>query len=154
MENKEFFQLEIIINVLIGSFWFIWIPMLWVYGHYIYCDSFSAGIEFIRENLRSTDVRFWLIKEVPALRELTYFGTFILRTWYVYVSLGHPSEQKTFVNICTMLVQRRRRWTNIVQMLYKCFVFAGIPTIKAVRLSLNHNQIDSCYWRLRKARFR
>ena len=26
------FQFEIIINVFISSFWFIWIPMLWVYG--------------------------------------------------------------------------------------------------------------------------
>ena len=24
-----------------------------------------------------------------------------------------------------MLVQRRRRWADIVQMLYKCFVFVG-----------------------------
>ena len=28
-----FFQFEIIINVLVSSFWFIWIPMLWVYDH-------------------------------------------------------------------------------------------------------------------------
>ena len=27
--------------------------------------------------------------------------------------------------ICTMLDQRRRSWSDIVQMLYKCFVFAG-----------------------------
>ena len=27
-------------------------------------------------------------------------------------------------NICTMLAQRRRRWADVVQMLYKCFVFA------------------------------
>ena len=28
-------------------------------------------------------------------------------------------------NICTMLDQRRRRWADVVQLLYKCFVFAG-----------------------------
>ena len=33
---KFFFQYEIIINVLVMSFRFIWIPMLWVYGHYTY----------------------------------------------------------------------------------------------------------------------
>ena len=27
--------------------------------------------------------------------------------------------------MCTMLGQRRRRWAYVVQMLYKCFVFAG-----------------------------
>ena len=32
-DTKEFFQLEIIINILVITVWFIWIPMLWVYGH-------------------------------------------------------------------------------------------------------------------------
>ena len=32
--------------------------------------------------------------------------------WYAY-------------NICTTSAQRLRRWANIVQMLYKCFVFTG-----------------------------
>ena len=39
-----------------------------------------------------------------------------------------PSEHKTFVrsiSACTMLDQRERRWAGVVQMLYKCFVFAG-----------------------------
>ena len=30
-EPKVFFQFEIIINILISSFWFIWIPMLYFY---------------------------------------------------------------------------------------------------------------------------
>ena len=34
MEKKEIFQFEMIINVLISSFCFIWIHMLGVYGHY------------------------------------------------------------------------------------------------------------------------
>ena len=33
--------------------------------------------------------------------------------------------QNILYYICTMLDQRWRRWSNIVQMLYKCFVFAG-----------------------------
>ena len=33
--TEDFVQFKIIINVLVSSFWFIWIPMLWVYGHYI-----------------------------------------------------------------------------------------------------------------------
>ena len=36
---KVFFQFEIIINVLVSSSRFIWIPMLWVYGHWKYVDS-------------------------------------------------------------------------------------------------------------------
>ena len=36
---KGLFQFEIIINVFVSSFWFIWIPMLWVYGLYKYLCS-------------------------------------------------------------------------------------------------------------------
>ena len=39
---------------------------------------------------------------------------------------GYPQQTRNIcIYVCTMLVQRRRRWTNSVQMLYKCFVFAG-----------------------------
>ena len=38
---------EIIINVLVSSFRFIWIPMLWVYGHQKYF-TFRAGTDFRR----------------------------------------------------------------------------------------------------------
>ena len=37
-----------------------------------------------------------------------------------------PSKQKMLHKICTTSAQRLRRWSNIVQMLYKCFVFAAI----------------------------
>ena len=69
METKMcFFQFEIIINVLVSSLQFIWIPMLRVYGHYRYFIFFSAWIVFIRQNLTSTDGRFWRIKTIPALK--------------------------------------------------------------------------------------
>ena len=32
----------------------------------IFC-SFSTGIDFRRQNLSSTDVRFWRLKSIPAL---------------------------------------------------------------------------------------
>ena len=64
-----FFYFEIIINVLVSSFQFIWIPMLWVYCHYKYFYSYSAGIDFIRLNLTSVDVRFWRVKSVPDLQQ-------------------------------------------------------------------------------------
>ena len=59
------FQFEIIINVLVSSFRFIWIPMSSVYDHYKYSNSFSAGTVFICQNLTSTGVRFWRIKTTP-----------------------------------------------------------------------------------------
>ena len=60
-------QFEIIINVLVSSFRFIWIPMLWVYGHYKYITLISVSIDFKRQNLTSTDVRFWRLKSIHAL---------------------------------------------------------------------------------------
>ena len=68
-----YMQFEIIINILVSSFRFVWIPMLsttvimgmrpWSFFYF-----FRAGIVFIRQNLTSTDVRFWRIKTVPALK--------------------------------------------------------------------------------------
>ena len=43
---------------------------------------------------------------------------------FLYFS-GHPVNTKYLYNICTMLDQRRRRWTSVVHMLYESFVFAG-----------------------------
>ena len=37
-----------------------------------------------------------------------------------------PANTKHFYNICTASSQRLRRWSDIVQMLYKYFVFAGM----------------------------
>ena len=51
--SKGFFQFKIIINVLVSSFWVIWIPMLWVYDLYKYFNSVSTGTVFIRQNLTS-----------------------------------------------------------------------------------------------------
>ena len=46
---EDFFtQFEIIFNVSVTSSRFIWIPMLWVYGHYKYFYSYSVGIYFSR----------------------------------------------------------------------------------------------------------
>ena len=66
-DQKRFFQFEIIANVSVSFFCFIWIPMLWVHGHYKLLNSFSVGIYFRRQNLTSTDVRFWRLKSIPAL---------------------------------------------------------------------------------------
>ena len=74
METKGFFQFEIVRYFLVSSFCFTWIPMLWVYGHYIYFYSYSAGINFRRQNLTTTDVRFWRLKSVPALEKWNESG--------------------------------------------------------------------------------
>ena len=61
MKSKMFSQFEIIIQVLVSSFRFIWIPMSWVNGHY---QFFQCG----DQNLTSIDVRFWRLKSIPVLK--------------------------------------------------------------------------------------
>ena len=72
---RRVFQFEIIINSLVSSFCFIWIPLLWVYGHYKYLHSYSAWVYFRRQNLTSIDVRFWRLKSISTftLKTLKYF---------------------------------------------------------------------------------
>ena len=76
------FQLEVIINVLVTSFRF-------TYGHYTYCDSFSAEIDFnvriwrqqtshsdVKVNLRASRVK---VKQANAVYSLlTFRGDFEL----------------------------------------------------------------------------
>ena len=50
-----------------------------------------------------------------------------------------PSKHKTLYNICTMLYECRRHWADIVQRLYKCFVFAGLLGI--FQLSLKKSTV-------------
>ena len=49
--------------------------------------------------------------------------------WIPCESLGKcifPANTKHLYNIWTTPAQRLRRWSNFVQMLYKCFVFTGL----------------------------
>ena len=51
------------------------------------------------------------------------------RTTKGFIWNNIPVNTKHLCNICTMSVQRRRRWADVVRMLYKCFVFAEIPCV-------------------------
>ena len=51
--RKGLCQIEIIINVVFSFFRFIWIPMLWVYGHYTYFYPYSVVIDCRRQILTS-----------------------------------------------------------------------------------------------------
>ena len=65
--RPTFLLFQIIINVWVSSFCFIWIHILRVYDHYKYFNYFSAGIDSIRQNLTSGDRR---LKSIPALKGL------------------------------------------------------------------------------------
>ena len=66
-----FFQFEIIINVSVGSFRFIWIPMLWVYSHYTYFTLSVRGSNLDARIWRLFDVRFRHPKTILMLKGLT-----------------------------------------------------------------------------------
>ena len=53
---------------------------------------------------------------------VSYLTQHARRTLFIVI----PANTKYLCNICTMSDQRRRRWADVVQMPYKCFVFAGI----------------------------
>ena len=61
-----------------------------------------------------------------------------------------PVNTKHLRNICTMLDQRQRRWAGVVQMLCKCFVFAGLQSICTLHTSTvypsKHGTLNQCYF--------
>ena len=69
MEIKVFYSIWNHLNLL-GQLvpLHLYTHVIWVYCLLKYFNSFSAGIDFIRHNLTSLDVRFWRIKKVPALK--------------------------------------------------------------------------------------
>ena len=61
-----------------------------------------------------------------------------------------PANTKHLYNICTTSVQRLRRWSDIVNMLYKCFVFAGMTYIWVSRNPATSSETRFCcsLWQL------
>ena len=58
--------------------------------------------------------------------DYTFFlGRLLFKIWYDVHKLDIPVNSKHVYNICAIL-NRRRRWADVVQMLCKCFVFAGM----------------------------
>ena len=55
----------------------------------------------------------------------------------------NPANTKHLHNICTMLDQRLRRWADVVQMLYKCFVFAGNSSWSGIAYCWRRWQADT-----------
>ena len=60
-------------------------------------------------------------------------GSAVHHAYVVKAAVGkrahYPANKKHLYNICTTAAQRLRRWSNIVQMFYKYFVFTGYDNI-------------------------
>ena len=102
MEARGFFQFKIIINVLASYFLNTYIMGL--RPLYI-LNSFSAGIDFRRQNLTFVDVRFWRIKSVPAPK-----GSTLQRCRTLLWPLHH-----THPWLCDLLISWLCSWTWISQ---------------------------------------
>ena len=53
----------------------------------------------------------------------------VFDTRFRIFTINIPANTKHLYSICPTSAQRLRRWSNIVQILYKCFVFTVIPMI-------------------------
>ena len=66
-------------------------------------------------------------------------------TWSAHVLRRRiTANPKHLYNICTMLDQRLRRWSNIVQMPYKCFGFARIASQTLLPLKTWNSEKPTC----------
>ena len=76
--------------------------------------------------------------------------TCLLRPNIILVTESESRSQvnkRHLYNICTTSAQRLRRWSNIVQMLYKCFVFTGEADAQRLALSRYANGVHvSAIW--------
>ena len=59
--------------------------------------------------------------------------------------INAPASTKHLYNISTTSAQRLRRWSNIVQMLYKCFVFAEACMLKHENTNVSAKMVHTHY---------
>ena len=52
-----------------------------------------------------------------------------------HLPVSHPVNTKRLCNICTMFDLRQSHWADVVQMLYKCFVFTGQTLVISTHIS-------------------
>ena len=87
--------------------------MTWVYSHYKYVCSYSAGIDFSRQNLTSTDVRFWRLKSIPALGVLRRFDNVIHIAIYMNEMSTSNSWRTLWFQIIRFSIRYGKRIGNL-----------------------------------------
>ena len=143
MESKGFFQFQIILNVFVGSFPFIWIPMSWGSTGHVFSNYFSAGIVFRRQILRY--VRFWCLETVPVLKWLIYSYNYIRRIFFIQL-----------IFLVLLLFQwpsstAERNWSpcsnsfNVINMRWERI---SISNFFEITLSVQEPTLDVRIWRL------
>ena len=92
--------------------------VLWVYGHYKYVYSYSAGLDFSRQNLTSTDVRFWRLKSVPALKELKQDKCYTVIGYPICYPLRNTVDLVIFACLKLPLGMRIFNFVNFESLIY------------------------------------
>ena len=98
----------------------------------VFCSSQNQAPDKNKSGVISGEIRRWennhpmFTNSLPIWlkKNTTLVYKNKVRTHYS-LDESYPLTTKHLYNICAMLDQRRRRWADVVQMLYKCFVFAG-----------------------------
>ena len=86
---------------MVSYFRFIWIPMLWVYGHYKYFYSYSAGINYSRPNLTSkVDPRAVMVKPLSHCPKFDSRGLVAVKGLKRWIFQWKPWRPKCFFPIC------------------------------------------------------
>ena len=85
----------------------------------------------------STSKQHWINVLCPLRIGVTRYFSIVFRLFSVEGFWGGnvPVNTKHLYNICTTLGQRRRRWADVVQMLYKSFVFGAVFSISGTQVS-------------------
>ena len=92
-DQSRFFQFEIIINVLVSSFWFIWLTMVCVNDQYKYFNSFSAGTSNVRFCWKHLTIKF-----------LNFINTVwkSIEKWHILKFVLHPAAYVTSQKVSTV----------------------------------------------------
>ena len=107
------------------------VPSQWIQKNCITFVQCWTSVQ--RSNMKSQQMSIWTRYRPNNTKGRIFYTKFFLGTGIFWRGQGGDTlpraisvNTKHLYTICTMSDQRRRRWADVVQMLYKCFLFAGI----------------------------
>ena len=101
--------------------------MMW-HSREIYISTWDKYIIYLSQYIL---YGIWNINWCPHLNRecistVNNYLSLIHTLWHQVRYRGISVNTNHLYNICTILVQHRRRWADVVQIMYKCFMFASI----------------------------
>ena len=90
----------------------------------LFIKAFSINSDFYEMSSDAKLCFIMSIKDIVKFTAKTLNSILNLRRKYIF-KWEYPANTRHLSGICAVLGQRRRRWADVVQMLYGCFVLAG-----------------------------